>query len=82
MRRWFLDRVLGATFLAVAAGGWLCLSGCGGGDPAGDDAYSQKFEKPAGAAEGTGSMPDPASERRDDIKKAQEQTAKKSSSKK
>jgi len=66
---------------------WLSLSllfaglgGCGG-EPAGDDAYGQKFEKPAGAPEGTGSMPDSGSERREDIKKAQEAAAKKAAAK-
>ncbi|MDX2036104.1 MAG: hypothetical protein SFX72_05595 [Isosphaeraceae bacterium] len=53
------------------------LSGCG--EPTGEDAYSQKFEKSADP-KAAGAAPDvanPYDERREDIKKAQTEPAKK-----
>jgi len=65
---------------ALGLAGVLSLSGCGS-EPSGDAAYGQKFEKPAGAPEPTGEMPDSGSTRREEIKKAKEAAANKSTSK-
>ena len=68
MRRFFFEtRSLGAGLVLLVAG-VVSLAGCGG-EPTGEDAFSQKFEAPAGAKE-AGPMPDPVAERRADIEKS------------
>lgn len=55
----------GGLFPGAALLGLVLVAGCGS-EPTGDDAYSQKFEKPAGVAEpaaGTGDFPTRSEER-------------------
>ncbi|MGE3819356.1 MAG: hypothetical protein AB7I30_07970 [Isosphaeraceae bacterium] len=81
MRRFFSKTcilVAGLTFLVAGSAG---LAGCGG-EPTGEDAFSQKFEAPAGAGTEAGPMPDPGAERRAEIEKAQKEPPPKAGGKK
>lgn len=65
--KWFVRCVVAATFAAIPLG-------CGG-EPTGEDGYSQKFEAPPGAEAAPAEAINPYNERRADIEKAQAEPA-------